>query len=445
MKIGIATCWNTPDNYGTMLQVYAVQTYLRSLGHEPFLIRNDFKNQNEALLKKIVRVYKNGGIGALIFQGFRSCFFRFLNPYANHLRRKNSLRDFDGFRNRYYVMSRIYRSYQEVAEDPPEADLYIAGSDQPWNFLNLDLYDFSRDLMRFYFLDFGVPETKRAAFSVSFGPPEINLAHKELMTKLLINFDFLSIRENAGVKLCHLLGRRDAVLQRDPTLLLDADEYRQLFINDDSAERIQSEKFVLLYLLNNQVNFSIGRLKRWAKKKGMKLVYITGNTHYFKFNLHKKNYATVPQFLSLMDKASYVFTNSFHGCMFSVIFHKPFLYMNQTGGLSAQNPRLYETLAWLGLEKRIFSENFESIGNPINWDSVQAILNENKKNLPFAKWLMNNFPQNVIKDKVFERGRGGVKRWYEISPTCCNIKSYALYHSPAIRHVLAGRCIRACA
>lgn len=400
MKIGIATYWNTPDNYGTMLQAYAVMIYLRSLGHEPFLIRDDFKNQNEPLQKKIVRVYKNGGIGELILQGFRSCVFRF----CNHLRRKNFLRDFDGFRKRHYAMTRIYHSYQEVLEDPPQAGLYIAGSDQPWNFLNVDLCDFSRELMRFYFLDFGTPETKRAAFSVSFGPPEINPAHKELMTKLLANFDFLSIRENVGVKLCNLLGRSDAVLQRDPTLLLDADEYRKLFINDDSVEKIPSEKFILLYLLNNKVNFSIGKLKRWAKKKGMKLVYITGNTQYFKFNLHRKNYATVPQFLSLMDKASYVFTNSFHGCMFSVIFHKQFLYLNQAGGLAVQNSRLHETLAWLGLEKRIFSENFESIGNPINWDSVQTILNENKKNLPFAKWFADSCPQNVA--KVTTRGGG---------------------------------------
>jgi hypothetical protein len=122
----------------------------------------------------------------------------------------------------------------------------------------------------------------------------------------------------------------------DPTLLLTVDDYRSLYKNEQPVWPKKS--YLFLYLLGNKTRFSIETVYQQAREKNLEVVYISGNVQIDK---HEKVYATIPQWISLIDNAEYVITNSFHGCVFSLIFHKPFIPIILTGKyVSGMNTRL---------------------------------------------------------------------------------------------------------
>ena len=128
MRIGIMTFWWSNDNYGQLLQCYALQKYLRDAGHDAYLIRYD--NRQDLRTPALIKLLKG------------------LNPYLllrylNHKMKSRKLqeearihnRGFDDFRNKYLKQSEsLYTCYDQLEENPPQADCYIVGSDQVWNF-----------------------------------------------------------------------------------------------------------------------------------------------------------------------------------------------------------------------------------------------------------------------------------------------------------------------
>uniref|UniRef100_UPI0026114D82 polysaccharide pyruvyl transferase family protein n=1 Tax=uncultured Treponema sp. TaxID=162155 RepID=UPI0026114D82 len=129
LKVGILTFWWSNDNYGQLLQCYALQKYLRDAGHDAFLIR--YNSQNDFTRSPVfIRLLK--ALNPILL-------FKYLNYRVNSrksiVEAKLHDRHFEDFRNKYIVQSeKIYSSYSELKENPPEADVYIAGSDQVWNF-----------------------------------------------------------------------------------------------------------------------------------------------------------------------------------------------------------------------------------------------------------------------------------------------------------------------
>ena len=128
MKIGIVTFWQTRDNYGQMLQCWALQHYLRSCGHEPYLIRYrhteafaiDFKITVKGFIKNLLRLRLKSLLPKKTI----------LPPLSNN----DKQRDFETFKKeKLQVSERTYLSLQELQKEPPEADCYIVGSDQVWS------------------------------------------------------------------------------------------------------------------------------------------------------------------------------------------------------------------------------------------------------------------------------------------------------------------------
>ena len=124
MKIGILTFWWSADNYGLLLQAYALQAYLRAQGHDAYLIRYKWE--------------KDFTPSPLALRLLKACnpvlLFRFFSTRRRiHAAKQEQAafdRGFDAFRDRYIAQSpRVYNSWMELCEDPPEADCYIVGSD----------------------------------------------------------------------------------------------------------------------------------------------------------------------------------------------------------------------------------------------------------------------------------------------------------------------------
>ncbi len=329
MKIGIMTFWWSEDNYGQLLQCYALQKYLRDQGHDPFLIRYDprgdysssFKRKRKLNILNPKKVIKFLFKKALMFLSHEKC-----------------NRQFSQFRESYINSSdKIYYSYEELCQEPPQADCYIVGSDQVWNFYNMKLSD-CRNLVHAYFLDFGKESIKRIAYAASWGKVDISKEFVEEISLLLAKFDYVSVREKTGIDICRKCGASNAEVCFDPTLLISAEQYRLLYRTESIIKH--AKKYILIYRLGNPCDFPMRSLYKWATEKGLDVVYVTANGWY---DSYEKIFPTITQWLALVDHAEYVITNSFHCCVFSIIFRKQFGVIPLIKSHSGMNSRI-ETL-----------------------------------------------------------------------------------------------------
>ena len=329
MRIGILTFWWSADNYGQLLQAYALQAYLRAQGHDAYLIRYKWE--------------KDFTPSPLALRLLKACnpvlLFRFFSTRRRiHAAKQEQAafdRGFDAFRDRYIAQSpRVYNSWTELCEDPPQADCYIVGSDQVWNFGATSLAR-CRSAVHAYFLDFGKPETARLSYAASWGRVTLPDEYAREIAPLLSRFRYVSVREESGVSLCAQCGFPGARWVRDPTLLLDAEAWRALY--KENELRKPAGRYLFLYMLGNECDFDIETVYRFARERNLQVVYVTGNSV---VDRREKWFATIPEWLFLVDHADYVVTNSFHCCVFSVLFGKRFGAVPLTGNAAGMNARM---------------------------------------------------------------------------------------------------------
>ena len=347
MKIGILTFWWGKDNYGQLLQCYALQQYLRNMGHDAFLVRyrHSFDKKSTPFLTRLLKSFNPVKlIKFLIYK----------KKQADNIKEQKKFdRGFDDFRNKYINYSKkVYDSYIDLKNDTPEADAYIVGSDQVWNYNFLDI---PRSMpYHAYFLDFGNEKTKRLSYAASWGVNSLPKKVKDVITPLLLKFDYVSVREKNGVELCKQCGVENSEWVCDPTLLLSANDYRNLYKENILNIRKPEKQYVVLYMLGNECNFNIQKVYEWANEKKLEIIYITGNRVVDK---REKLFATIPEWLYLVDNAEYVITNSYHCGVFSTIFVKRFGIVPLTGKDIEMNSRFESLFEIRGTGNHYISEN----------------------------------------------------------------------------------------
>ncbi|MDR2409140.1 MAG: polysaccharide pyruvyl transferase family protein [Bacteroidales bacterium] len=364
MKIGIMTFWWSDDNYGQILQCYALQKYLRDAGHDAYLIRYDPRNDyvKTPFLKKVIKVFNPVKLSHFVYYKVKKIMFH------DKIEKTNYLRKFDCFRKQYMQQSkRMYYSYKELIEGPPEADVYIAGSDQVWN---PDLLSFkkTKNQVKAYFLDFGDGEKKRIAYAASFGKERLPDNFIQEITILLEKFDYVSVREKSGLDICRACGFDKVEWVPDPTMLLKASDYRALYANEPLSNIEKS--YCLLYMLSNTYDFSIKVIYEWAKSKNLEIVYVTGN---LKHDKYEKMYASIPEWLYLIDNAEYIITNSFHCSLFSLLFQKRFGIVPLTGSYLGMNSRFDSLFETMEIRQRFIDSSFTVLDTDIDWNKVENI------------------------------------------------------------------------
>ncbi|MGF7109387.1 polysaccharide pyruvyl transferase family protein [Treponema pedis] len=348
MKIGVMTFWWSEDNYGQLLQCYALQKYLRDLGHDVFLIRYDPRSENRLSYTRLLKVLNPVKVVKYLLAK---------NRYRRMmLEQKIHPRYFELFRSRYIKQSeKIYTSYKELRENPPHADVYIVGSDQVWNYTSqTDL-----NYINAFTLNFGADSIFRLSYAASFGKGSLdNIRFK--FADLVRGFKFISVREDSGVSICSEIGLKSVVVC-DPTLLLSNNEWQYLFQNEIREE----DRYIFVYMLSNTCKFSLKKLALWSKSNNLKIVYVTGNTAYKYSNYHdrgfKKYYLSINQWLSYLFNAEYIVTNSFHCCLFSILFQKKIANIPLTGELSDTNVRIATLYDKLKIDKIEIKDNDFSV------------------------------------------------------------------------------------
>lgn len=373
MTIGIITFWQSKDNYGQILQAFALQKYLQLLGHQAFLIRYlpDYSTSDvRGKLNRIIHGFCEIVKVKPIFEKIKS--LRLLK----HLEQNNIKRQFQVFLKENMRMTQIYRSYDELQKQVPEADVYIAGSDQIWN---KDLADIQNQP---YFLGFGSTEAMRVSYAASFGSEHYLEEKEELLKCALSRFQFVSVREQSGVNICKSVGI-DAAHVLDPTFLLDAQTYKKLMGKN------KHEAYIYLYTLNisNKSEIYWKQLSHYARKHNLILV----NTPSSGWNPAEElfgssvvyDYATIGEWLANIFYSEMVVTPSFHGVVLSLLLNRPFIYVPLKGIRATGNNRVIELLIKLRLENRILESSSRSIDDffthHINWKEVNHSIGEMRK------------------------------------------------------------------
>lgn len=361
MKIGVITYWESKDNYGQILQVWALQQVLLKMGHEPFLIKylfeeNPYRRKKKPVLKNIIKCL-------LIYPKIKELRYTHKLSYLN---KRNKERKFEKFRNEYILESnKVYSSIEELRTFPPKADAYITGSDQVWSQL------LNNEENKTFFLDFGDQKIRRISYAPSFSINNYPLELKDELKKQLSHFNNISVREKQGQEICNNIGfSAEHVL--DPTLLLSNSEYDKLI----KSEIFNDDIYVYSLNIKSPEELRWNEIQKYALDEKLTVTVTTSSGHYKGFEILPDAsyiYPTINEWLLRIKNAKLVITTSFHGTVFAIQMHTPFIFIPLLGKKSAGNSRVLELLGELELQHRILYNSMELkdiIETNINWENV---------------------------------------------------------------------------
>lgn len=359
-KVAIITL-NHGCNYGNKLQNYAVQRIYEEMGmvaetirFYPEGLKVEAKGKNRSLSYYINRI--EARIEERIF--------------ARRIRKRKQ--NFEKFNNNVLKMtSRTYtpKTYKEIREC--DYDFFSVGSDQVWN-----TYFF--DFTPMYFLDFVSDNSKKIAFSASFGVNDISPRYYDKAIYDLSQFKSISVREQKGVDILHEFVGVPATLVLDPTLYLTAEQWEKTI---NSIKMRNPLKYIFMYFLGNLDKNIERKIYKKAKEDGCKIIRMN--------DLKSKYYSCDPlEFVYFIRNAEYVYTDSFHATCFSVQFHKKFVVVPRVSQGKTMGSRLESLLNILGLSNRIYTIG-DNIDDEINYYNVDKVLEKERANT--RKFLRNAF------------------------------------------------------
>lgn len=366
MKIGIVTLIGE-FNYGNLLQSYALQIVLERMGHNVVIF-----NRRIPKISTKLQIFR-------IMSFIKSLFLRYLkghneilivNPFVENYNTRDRIdsSELNIFIKKYIKRSLALRSISDMMKfsQKEQFDAYVVGSDQVWR----EEYTHSIEEM---FLSF-LPKTSNAiriAYAASFGTNAnpISINNLSVCSELLKRFNAVSVREKSAVELCNNLFGREAVHVLDPTMLLTIDDYKTIFERTNTPE---SKGKLLTYILDEkeELNVVITRIAQMLKM----LPFSINTLEKVDSISYVYRRPSVEAWLRGFCDAEFVITDSYHACVFSILFNKPFICL---GNKKRGNTRFESLLGMFGLQDRIVDESniFNVCLKKIDWVIVNDILN----------------------------------------------------------------------
>lgn len=330
-KIGILTL-NGHDNYGNRLQNYALEVVLKK---KHYIVNTIwFETRKE----KIIRIIKKP-LYYILNKKRRLKFIKFSKKNLNiiYLTDKNAL-------NKY--------------------DYILVGSDQVWN-STFNSFD-ETYLLNFDFL----PNEKKISYAASFGIDKIEDSYKETFKEGLSKFNKISVREKTGKELIeNLTNRKDIELVLDPTMLLSPSEWD--IIAKNSTLNLP-KKYILLYYLGKLPPDIENEIKRTAVIYGCELINVLNDPTYFN--------SGPEDFLYLIKNAFLICADSFHACVFSILYNKPFLIFDRFDKEANMTTRIDTLLTTFKLKDRKYNGKSITEENiKIDYTQTNVLLEKLKK------------------------------------------------------------------
>lgn len=343
MKIGIITL-QLEYNYGGILQAYAMEEVLRRLGHEVEHIEKRKKNYLLPLktrylvyLKRALRRYILGENIRVFQEQYIHDTYDVVTQYTNR------------FMN-VYLKRKYVSSFSEIREY--DYDAYVVGSDQIWRSEYICKADNFAP-----FLDFTTGwNVRRVAYACSFAKDGWYYSSKatNCAAELLKKFDAISVRENSGVELCLKYLGVNSEHTIDPTMLLDKADYEKLVF---AAHVPQSPGTLLCYILDESADVN-SIITYFTQKYGLKAFRVNSKAEDKWAPVTERIQPSIEKWLRGFMDAKLVITDSFHACVFSIIFNKPFICLgNKERGMD----RFYSLLTMFGQEFRLVTNINEAI------------------------------------------------------------------------------------
>ena len=337
-KLGLVSVHN--PNYGSMLQTYALHTYLKDNGYDNEIILYTKKND----WRQLIRIFNLPLLKMKMDVVIRDLRCRIFHKDIFHLLQTRTAK-FEQFKERHFNFSRNYVGWADLRTANNDYDIFIVGSDQVWNPVNSGT--------NFNNLLFTDDDKYRISYASSFGVSEIPKSQHSKTVKFLNRIHSLSTREVQGQKIIKELTGREATVVCDPTLLIDFAYWEGL----KGTKRFISEPYIFCYFLGNNPPH-----RAWAnklkEKTGFKLVALQHLDEFVKSDIafaDIKPFDVGPaEFVNLIANAEYVLTDSFHGSIFSILFKKQFFTFSrfESNSNASTNSRIDTLLEMAGLPER---------------------------------------------------------------------------------------------
>lgn len=347
MKKGYIFSWyNSGRNYGQTLQAYALQKVVNDLGYS---VEHVCFGTNRGISKSIIRKLKD---------------LKNLNSQQRDTQKK-----FDSFIQNNMNVTESLKNDLEVKQfiQQKQPDFLICGSDQVWNPFNIHPF--------YYLAEIGESETKRIAYAVS----TCDKRRKEKFLEYpqikdwIKQIDSLYVRENSGKEILSELYGIDSKVVLDPTLLMSGQQWI-----DTLNLKKDNNNYILCYAFNltdNQKKI----INERAEKLGCSIKY--GNV--LAGEDVKKESWSPTDFLEAILNAKEVYTDSFHGTVFSILFHKSFNVFDNGHNINSDPyyniDRMNTLLSHLNLNDKLVVNDTSINFDEIDYEKVDIIL-ENRRN-----------------------------------------------------------------
>lgn len=349
------------NNYGGLLQAFALQQVLSKIGVKNQVINyfsrkwgiqqasENFRSKCRGIINlfKIILLARPialpGMFSPLIFRAVKR---RFMRMWNLDIRRT----ELDGTKK------------SDIA--------YIVGSDQVWRCI----YARNIESVPFFFLNFATQKQRQRsiAYAASFGSDEWEGTPEETAecARLLRDFKVVSVREHSGVNICREVFGIEAVQMPDPTLLLEQEDYNRLIRN--WRTKPTNTPFMAVYLLDETAE-KTELVQALSQCTGLYPQHLM--PHPGAEKLMDRLPLSVPQWLRFIRDSECVLTDSFHGCVFSIIFNKPFVCL---GNANRGSARFDSLLGTFGLQDKLITNHnadtiIQTLTTPIDWDRVNTI------------------------------------------------------------------------
>ena len=327
-KIGILTCHFYP-NFGSTLQAIALQESIKRLGYTVKIINYINPKISIVTLKKYLLNYK---LKPLICKFFKKGVKRFSNNVLL-------------FQQKYQNTTSIVQTFEELNKISKKFDLIVCGSDQIWSPAHFHIA---------YLAGFTDKCTSKISYSASIGTNSIPEELLPTYRSLLSEFKSISVREDKAKYLlkekCHI----DSVTTLDPTLLLDVLDYEKM---EESVETI-GENFVFCYFLNKSHSYNVKAIIDYAESSHLSVVGFSCNNE-DKQKMRLLNNLSAGNFLWLVHHSTMFVTDSYHGTIFSLIFHKEFAlyYRFSESDVNGENSRIEQLNSYFDISARIIDNS----------------------------------------------------------------------------------------
>ena len=371
--VGLVTCY-FHHNYGSMLQAYATEMIMQKMGlpYETIACKRprDYMVENKYLyyIKKLL--ISDWGM----FLGKRHIAkVKAQNPtFKANVEKRDAA--FDKFATEFFHTSKLCKTRAELEEMANNYSAFLVGSDQLWRTDSVE--------HGYYTLEWVPDNIRKIAYSTSIGVKKIPWFQVKKNRKFMNRFDYIALREQSACDIYHEMTGKTCPVVLDPTLLFTGEEWLSI----QQEKPLTDGKYIFVYLLGNNPD-QREYIRKIKAKTGYKIVALQQLDDYIPSDegfADEAPYVGPREFLNYIRNAEYVFTDSFHCSVFSILYRKNFFTFSRFAENAAQstNTRIDNLLHIAGLEGRRWTSNKpvdDCINMPHKFDGVEDRLNEMRK------------------------------------------------------------------